>query len=503
MSKNLKKTNTLLICLCFFVSCTQITKNEDSADEVFGDKSFSNSIASLIVPKWFSEDSPFSLRKRSNKGATHMFYDISPDIDLLRNTVNFVVKTPEGSPFAYDLDLASGQHVLSKSLCVQSDVWKKYSETIYTPPFSLGVVPKILDQIGEAQKIIVFGDAKYYAKNFKKSFFSARIIGAFIEQICPLGGCFKPNEWKSRIVLIGVQQSNEKYQNVESVSELQKLVNWPLVKAFIENGQGVNQIVKTIYPAYRFGTIIPRDQALKYLDKNSTFLDNRKLITMRKSCHQLYNHIWKNVYVDSVYENKLKNFETINERAAFISSTKINKNSLFYKRFKNSFVDYSKEYKTCMKYIYPSNINKNVKRHWFFSYYTAVHLLNDLNYSFDCSRGSWIKNNKARNGQRIISLKDEFKKCNARLIDSAFELAVPFMDSLRKHNFKSYRYVAYDNKSFGTHNKIYSWVLDDNKSFYCDKDPEYSVELRMKTFPKDVKWKRKRLKFNRKGYIIK
>ncbi|MFT6630314.1 MAG: inorganic pyrophosphatase [Bacteriovoracaceae bacterium] len=503
MSKNLKKTKGLLISLCFLISCTQIGKHKESSNQDFGSNSLEDAIVSRIVPRWFSGHKEFTLRHSSGQGVPHMFYDVSPDIDINKFTLNFVVTTPEGSPFSYNIDLASGQHVVNKAYCVQNDIWKQFSEGIFTPPFTMGIVPKILDQIGDPQKIIVFGDQKNYENNFTSNYFDARIVGGFIEQVCPIGGCFKDKEWKSRIVLIGVQKDHEKFHKVETITELKKVVNWPLVEAFIENGQGINRVVTNTYPAFRFGALITKEQALRYLDKNSVYLKNNKLLGMRKSCHRLYNHIWNKVYKDSPYETQMKSLKTARERLSFIKSEKSLNKSLFYKRFKKAFIDYNTEYKTCLHFIYPSSINDNIERHWFFSYYSAVHLLHELEYSFDCNRGIWIKNVIGSNGKRIISLGNEFKKCNARMIDSAFELGIPFMDSLRKKNYQSYRYVDYDSRSFGTHKKVYSWVLDDNKVFSCDEEPEFNVQMGMKTFPKDVSWKRKRLKFNSKGQSIK
>lgn len=494
MSKNLKKTKALVIVLTLMSSCSQIKELKIKGNEGSEHKGFTDDLISKIVPRWFTGPKEFSLQRSTGGEAAHMFYDISPDINLKQYSLNFIVTTPKGSPFSYLVDLASGQHVLERAFCIQDDIWKQYGGSIFKPPVTLGIVPKILDQIGEPQKIIVFGDKKKFSQNFTRNYFDARVIGGFIEQVCPSGPCRKNKEWKSRIVLIGVQKDNEKFKGVKNVQELREKVDWPKVEAFVENGQGVNRIGENVFPAFRMGALISSDQTLRYLDKNSVYLKNSKLLAMRKSCHKLYDHIWNKVGIDSEYESELKKLNLAIDRLKYIKENKPTSDSLFFKRFKKSFGDYGKEYKTCMKFIYPSNINHNSKRHWFFSYYTAIHLLNELNYSFDCNRNMWVRNTRTRSTKRITALENEFKGCSARKIDSAFEQAIPFLDSLRKKHFHSFRYVDYDGGGFGTHNKVYSWVLDNNKVLSCKEEADYPVQYVMETFPKDIRWERRKLK---------
>ena len=47
------------------------------------------------------------------------------------------------------------------------NTWKiylVYSWKIYLPPFTVGFVPRMLDQLGKPQKVIVFGQAESFQK---------------------------------------------------------------------------------------------------------------------------------------------------------------------------------------------------------------------------------------------------------------------------------------------------------------------------------------------------
>lgn len=500
MRENLKKCLALIVNYILICACTQLKSTSDSANEVFVPDDFADSIVSKVAPKWYSGEPTFVLKQNSGEVSPHLFFDVSPDIDMDNNTLSFIVTTPKNSSYAYSIDLLSGQHFLDKPYCEQSDIWNRYSEMITKPPYTAGIIPKILDQIGEPQKIIVFGDEEYYKKNFTENSFDAKVVGGFIEQVCPRGGCRGRGEWSSRIVLIGVQRGHEKFQKIKTIRNLKTVVDWPKVKAFVQNGQGQNHIVGSYFPAFRFGAELSVDQALSYLNKNSIYLKDKKMKGIQNSCHKLYNHIWNKVGIDSTYEKTLRSLKLKTKRKEYIEKNKLKRNTFFFNRFKDSFQKYHKEYKTCLKYVYPSNINENPKRHWFFAHYSAVHLLHDLDYSYNCSRLAWKKNYKLNNGKNTFALKNEFKQCDAKRIDTMFEHAIPFLDRLRRQGNASYRYVDYDKGGHGTHKKIYSWVKVTNKVFQCENKVKSKW---INTFPKDIRWKRKRLRVNRRGMIIK
>lgn len=493
-----------LFCTACLVSCSKVPIIKDTdLGNIFDEKLNPDSIVSKALPKWFQADKKFSLEQMYDEQTVHMFYDMTPDIDYSKSKINFVAVTPQGSEFQYQLDMVSGQHFVTKTYCAQEDIWKSYKDTVYKPPFTLGVVPRILDQLGTEQKIIVFGGEDRISKDFLTNVFDARIIGGFLEQTCPQGGCFNLSEWQSRVVLVGVLNGDSKFENIQNLNELQQKVDWELVRAFLHNGQGQNKLASTYYPAYRVGALFDAKKALEFIDKNSVYLKNEKLLKIRNSCHLLYEKIWKEVGQDSEFEKNIIKLENTAEREMYLSKHKLTKSSLFYHRFKTYFKTQSDNYKTCLKYIYPSNINDDSERHWFFAYYSAVHLLHELNYSFSCSREIWVKKPLLSGHKRDTTLDKEFVGCNAKKIDTAIEQAIMMLDLLAEKNLTTYRYIDYDNGSFGTHNKVYSWVHVDNKQFQCKKILKPLVSSKFQSFPKDVKWRKRRLMLTTKGALIK
>lgn len=494
------KTLYFSVLLGLLTACSKVPIISDTdfsgtfdADEIVG----------KVIPKWFEGKREFLLEQASDEQTVHMFYDINPEIEVKKATLSYVAVTPQGSDFEFGLDPLSGQHFVNKSYCQQEDIWKSYKEMVYRPPFTLGVIPRLLDELGEPQNIIVFGDEGYIQENFLTNMFDARIVGGLIEQICPERKCLKLDEWQSRIVLVGVQKNLPRFSKVKSFADLKRKIDWKRAKAFIENGRGHNKVASSYYPAYRVGAEVSAEQALAYMNKNSIFLKKSKLLNIRKSCQKLYQSIWSDVGRDSDYEVKIRSLKTNKERREYIKTHQLTSKSLFSHRFKQAFSKHHKSYKTCLKYIYPSNINYDVERHWFLAYYSAVHLLHELGYSFDCYKGVWFKNAVLNNGQKEIPLSQEFKSCSAKKIDIAFERAMSFLDILRKKELKTYRYIDYDKGSFGTHNKVYSWTLLNNKHFKCKKRDIPDLGQRFEAFPKDITWRRRRLKVRLDGRLIK
>ncbi|MEX1099743.1 MAG: hypothetical protein WEB87_04915, partial [Bacteriovoracaceae bacterium] len=329
-------------------------------------------------------------------------------------------------------------------------------------PFTTGIVPRVLDQLNLPQKIIVFGQDGYYQKHFKSNYFDARIIGAYVERICPQRGCADKNSWLSRLALVGVQKDNKKYQNVHSVEDLKKIVDWKKTKAFIENS-GMNSVGGRLYPAFQMGAIVDASQAFYFLKENSHFFNNDDLKKMRIGCYKLYDHLWRNYSKSDA--------------------------SSFYAQFRENFLKYHKQYNTCSKYIYPSSINDDPKRHWFFVYLTGFHRMNKLGYFYDCSKGAWTSNPVLEGGKRAVSMKERFKYCSARHVNEAMKKMPRYLEVLKERSRNTYRYIDYDNSSWGAHSKLYSWVKHDNKVLTCSKDKDGNhFKIKLPTFPKDVKW---------------
>lgn len=491
----------LLIVGLLLAGCSGVDKITDSVDEivpvdlkdkdnVYGNKDYADAIVSKIVPQWFNVDDRFQLIGVNNEVSPHQFYDVLPDINFESYKLNFVVATPEGSNRIVNIDLLSGQHYVDKLLCEQADIIGRFKEPIYEPPFTIGIVPRLLDQLGRPQKILVFGDKEYYRANYKDNFFDARVVGGFIEKVCQIGACPKLTDFTGRVVVVAVQTGSEKYKKVRSIEDLRLEVDWNEVRAFVENGFGKNNVAGTFYPGYKMGPELSALQTLTSLKQKSITLTNKKLNQMRNSCYKLYDYVWQVVARPSKVERQLSRLKDPKDRTKLFRSTRNLNDRFFHERFIRAFRKFGDEYNTCAKFIYPSNILLDSERHWFMTYYSAVHLLNDLGYTFDCNRTLWTKNPIMTDGKKKISRSQEFRGCNARQIDMAFEFAVNYLDNLRVKNYPTYRYVDYDRRSFGTHEKLYSWVYQENKKLKCFGKKGDLVE-QIPTFPKDIKWRRR------------
>jgi hypothetical protein len=492
----MKKNLSGLIILCVFASsCTSSNKSTSEVDSIFGTKNFAESIVSRVQAKWFKKDKDFQLRSISGIVSRHMLFDVEPDINKEEQTLNFVVATPEGSDFGYNIDPTTGQHYFSKKYCSQRDVWEKLDRPINKANYTMGVVPRILDQLGETQKIIVFGSRDYYKKHFKTNYFDARIIGGFIEQVCPFGGCLNRGDWRSKLVLIGVQVKHKAYKDVKNFNDLQQVVDLEYIKGSIENVSGANRISGKFFPAYRMGGVVSGLQALDFLDRNSIFLTTEKTKKIQTSCIKLYKKIWTDIAKKSSYEISIHNLNmqsdvSTKEYAQRFSEIEKAPKDLFYKRFIRKFKTYEHDYKTCMKYVYPSNLNVSAEKHWFYTYFSAVNLLHGLHYSYDCNQKVWSKNPKMSSGKRVIETAKMFRGCSGIEIDSAFSGAVTFLQTLEENGHESYRYIDYDKGFAGSHNKLYSWVKSDNKKMNCEDSSQDDKRL-YNLFPTDIKWKKR------------
>lgn len=432
-----------------------------------GTKGYVEPLVTKIEPKWFAANERFQLQGSDGQPLAHMFFDVDPAIDTKSKTVNFLVSTPEDYPTEQSLDLASGQLYLSRKYCSQSDLWKTYKGVLNTPPYTIGFIPRVLDQLNMPQKIIVFGQKDYYRKYFKTNFFDARVVGAFIEQVCPKRSCSEKGSWLSRLVLVGVQKNHADYKKVSNLEDLKKKVDWEEVKAFVGNGSGQNQVLGEFYPAYRMGANVSAGQAFYHLKKYSHVFNVESLGKMRRGCQKLYDHFWTSFTKEG--------------------------GRRFDKTFKELLLKYHNRYSTCSEYVYPSSINDNPQRHWFFAYLSGYYKLVKMGYYFDCGRGIWVSNPYIEKGSRLVSPKNQFRYCKEKDVGKAMEQMPAFLNSLRDGSRNGIRYVDYDNLDFaprlGTHGKLYSWVENDNKSLSCSKDKDGNLfKSKLPTFPKDIDW---------------
>lgn len=443
-------------------SCSSgLEKKVDMGASVYGSKDFVETLVASIEPAWFSKAPEFALTGPHGNPVPHMFFDIDPNLNIKGKTLNFVVVTPQNFPIERKLDLASGQLVSSRMYCQKSDSWKRYKGSIGLPPFTSGVVPRTLDQLNSPQKIIIFGQDGYYQQYSLSNFFDARVVGGLIEQVCPSRGCVEDKSWLSRLVLVGVQRENEDFEGVKTLGELKKKVDWNLVKAFIGNGRGENNVGGRYYPAYRMGAEVNASQALAFLEKNSQVFSPKKFLKLASGCRKLYEHIYEDL-----------------------------KQGPFEKAFRENLKKYGERAVTCQKYVYPFSVNESRDKHWLFTYVLGYFKLFDMGHRYDCSRKFWTTNPKMSSGKRMFGPEKAFKGCSKRDLDQAMSTLVRYLEVLKESDRDTLRYIAYDGRSYGTHKKIYGWVDMDNKAQQCANDSKAeSFKHDLPTFPEDVDWK--------------
>lgn len=483
-----------LILLSFIISCISCSKNSSSKkDNIFGNKEYADAFVSQIKPKWFTSIQRFSLIDRNKNALAHRFFDVAPFKNLRLKTLNSVIVTPEGSDYLYDLDVSSGQIFTAKKFCPQRDEYKKYEKELHKPNFSIGIVPRVLDQLNLPQKIIVFGAKDYLKEYHLTHYFDVRVVGGYIEKICPYGGCVRTDEWLSRLVLIAVQSGNQMLRKVKNLKDVQENFDWDYAKAFIENGEGKNKLIDNYFPRKKVGALVSGKDALNYIVKNSTIFNKEKINSLRLSCYKLYDHMWKDLNFVNASSKKAVTKEEIRQKAIEIKQGKMRgkKDISFSTRFARNMKKFGEQFKTCTKYVYPSNINDDPKRHWFFAYVAAFYKLHDLGYAYDCSSKNWNLNPLVSNGRRMRSLRAQFSNCSAGDLNRAFEFSPSVFKNIAKKNRKSYRYIDYDKGITGTHMKVYNWVSVDPGVLTCPSKADRKFNSEKKIFPKDIKWQKR------------
>lgn len=487
MNQTILKT-IILGSLIAIVSCAK-TKEILSSDN--GKDKFEDRIISNVVPKWFAQTPErFVLKNANHDVVPHMFFDVNPDINLKSETLNYVIETPANSESQYLIDLKSGQHYFNQRYCSEKDHSTKSNVKVKSPPFHIAFVPRVYDQLGTPQKIFVFDDEEVL--DFKKRSYTAKVVGGFVYRECETGRCMKESDWRARLALIGVNTKNAKFSKINSINQLKDEVDWVEVEAFLRNGFGSNMVAEKFHTSYKLGAMISSKRVLEYLKENSLFFTLDKMTTLKRSCYKLYDKIWQQLGADSPLEAKLRSASSLKEQAQVISEIKMDKSILFDRRFRKTFRVYYKNYRHCEELVYPANINENPNRLWFFSFYSIVNILYDQNYTYDCRRNIWDYEPVTHKDSKTKSIDRAFKECSIRDIDKSFNAAKVLLQNLRFKNFSSYRFIDYDNSSYGTHNKIYSWVPISNKRFECSGDNVFykAVDL----FPKDVELRQR--KFN-------
>ena len=180
----------------------------------------------------------------------------------------------------------------------------------------------------------------------------------------------------------------------------------------------------------------------------------------------------------------------LNAKLVLIESLKKSRKPIgFSERLRKFTEKYFSEITTCQKFVYSGNININLEKFWFLSYTGIYFSLHKDGYFYDCRTMSWQKNMLNGQGKPIYDIKTGMLGCTDHQIDKAMEYLPHFLTSLKNSGPNYYKFIDYDNHTFGTHQKLYSWVKLKSKFYDCHSDPNPEIKKQIKVFPDDVSWK--------------
>lgn len=425
-------------------------------------------------PRWFVGDKKYASTDQSGKVLAHPYFDLDPHVNTRQRTLNFFVVTPEDSSISYDFDLVSGRKFKKYFFCEQDDVWEKYGGSISNPPYTKGIVPRVLDDMGRPQEIIVFGRKGYYNQDHGVVGHKVRVVGGMVEQVCDGTPCQRSTQVNNRMILVAIDPVDDDFKDVYFIHQLKKKVDWEYVMAFLQNSNGKNYRDEKFYPAFRVvGEIKPR-HALKFSRAYHHVFTPKELTHLKKSCTKLYDFTWK--YLGKNQTEKIKGKSPSN----------------FTKRFQYFYRRFGKRFQTCTDFVRSSNINIDPERHWFFAHLTAFFKLQRLGYVYSCKNKSWSSNPKKSNGKRYYDPPQIIGSCGHRSMNMAFEQSILMFSQLKKMLREHYYYKEYDNGIGGTHQKIYSWVRSNSKRLDCSEEDLAKNDQGQFIFPGDVEWKYKK-----------
>ena len=433
--------------------------------------------------KWFKGNEKFRQKyfdKPNSFSYIHPFFDLRAYMAIKDQSVNMVILTRSSSLYEYQVDLKSGRSYKKRKYCEEDDIWQSYKGNIYKPPFTMGFIPRLLDQRGLPQKIITFGEEKYFPsiKEDLSASVRVRVVGGVIEQYCPQYPCTLRNRWLSRVILIAINPNDPKFENIVHFDELKKVVDWDYMRAFLENSNGRNiKSVKEL-PSFRVIGNFGPNESLRLARKKGHFFTDKEITKLQSNCFSLYDFLWAKVKFIR-REKALSKKEGIKD----LLDTSREDFSKFMKLVSSK---YQNRFMLCQKYVRAGSINHDTERLWFFTYLNAFFSLQKMGDVYSCKYNSWVQNPYLASGKRIYDPMKEINRCKTEDLNKAF---FKIMTSLaaRQGSFQQYiRYITYDNSRGGSHQKIYSWIFEDSNHQSCKEKKSYKIR---KVLPHNVEWK--------------
>jgi hypothetical protein len=449
-----------LINLCFalfLISCSS-QKVDETRDQ------------RLITPGWLKIPPRFSLRDKDDNYLTHPFFDVTPGFNKDKRTINFFVTTPEESPHKFNFDMYSGRLYGEHEYCGSDDIWDAYTGELQKPNFTQGIVPRTYDQNGNPQRIIVFGMPKGLDKNkFHPQYFEiGKIVGSLILEACDSYPCDLKSKWKPTQILLAVNPNENKFSKINLLNDLRNKTDWTYFKAMIMNQDGVHQVGKTYYPAFRISKELSLDDSLQYFEKKSSIVKVDELAKWREGCFKLYDDVW--------------------EKTEKIRSEKRDQQDHFLKFYKEFYAKNSELFYSCSKLVRPGTINDDPKRLWFFTYLQAFTNLEKNSFFYSCSDKSWSYNPKVDETHYFNNQNKELERCRARDLEKSFDQAINGLSLMKSQTNKEFRFIEYDSGQGGSHQKIYAWIAEEGKTHICKNKKDRTKENTFDVFPQDVTW---------------
>ena len=446
-------------------------------------------IVTIYDNKWFSANKEHSIEGPDSKPVPHLFFDVSPDFVSSNRSANVIITTPYRSPHAYGMDLPSGQRYFIHSYCEQKDVWKKQGGTYSRPDFSIGYLPRVLDQLGDPHKVIVFGDVKRERGLLDTNHARVRMVGAYVEQICMEGNCVGKNTWLSRLVFVAVDADDRSFDHIASLKAFKREVKWDKIKTQLENMDGRNPIGQFVSPAIRVRPLIGFSEAFSYFKKRSIYFTPKELVKVQSSCHMLYEKFWTDVGEIRPEDRRTTSKDEFAAKLRLREEIRLQKKPVgFAARLRIFVKKYFNEMKTCEKFVYHGNINQNPDKFWFLSYMGFFFRLHQDGYYYDCGRNIWEKNYLTEDAKPYYDLVSGIDGCSDKNMDLAVKSMAELVRSENLNQTRKFRFVDYDTHAFGSHRKLYSWTKFKLGKFECFDDPNGVIQSKLRYAPEDTPW---------------
>ncbi len=479
-SKNYLKLLVFLLFFISFVSCSGLQEKTSTGQEA--------------RPWWFNgEKEEYQAKKYNGKIRIHRFFDFKPNFDFVNKNVFFIPLTSKHSHALYELDFTAGAPYARFPMCSQQDAWSKKEKIIKNPTFTYGIIPRSLDSIKDAQKIIVFGNAGNYQIKDEAAY-KVKVIGGIVEEICPENDCRGKTNWKKRIILVGVNPNDPAYNSLVQMKELKEKEEWNEFIDQVQNFRGQNILANKAYPAFRVIGDIEADAALKYIKDNNVSFGNKNLISLRNSCHKLYDFSWKrfkDFFIRPDFSNKSVKKLIVYEKQL----------GSFPKYWVKFFKKYGEEFTACSRYVWWGDVVDKTpavrQKFWILTYFiNAMNLIKERFY-FSCNQRTWQVNPIVSKGVVGVDPFREISTCNLSQFNSMFETVVRYWNTRRNAHRKYMRFIEYDSGFLGSHNKFFTLTKVPNKYPVCARTKAqtqlHEFLKQIEIWPKDIKWPRLRI----------